>query len=141
MRRFEAEIETARGGAYIAVSADVVAALGGGGRIPVCASFDGVEYTGSTVPMGGGPCLGMLKAIREWLGKGPGDTVAVRRDTAERTVEAPGDLAAASAAAGGRAAFDALSYSRRRQLVGAIASAQRPETRARRIDEAVAAAG
>ncbi|MGV9613375.1 DUF1905 domain-containing protein [Nocardia xishanensis] len=72
MRRFEAEIETARGGgAYIAVSADVVAALGGGGRIPVCASFEGVECTGSIVSMGGGPCLGVLKAIRERLGKGP----------------------------------------------------------------------
>ncbi|MEU2253273.1 DUF1905 domain-containing protein [Nocardia xishanensis] len=58
MRRFEAEIETARGGdAYIAVPADVVAALGGG-RIPVCDSFGGVEYIGSIVSMSGGPCLG-----------------------------------------------------------------------------------
>ncbi|WP_218018460.1 YdeI/OmpD-associated family protein [Nocardia amikacinitolerans] len=40
-----------------------------------------------------------------------------------------------------RPAFDALSYSRRRQLVGAIESAKRPETRAKRIDRAVAAAG
>ncbi|MEV0030917.1 YdeI/OmpD-associated family protein [Nocardia sp. NPDC050793] len=144
MQRFEAEIETARGGgAYIAVPAAVVAALGGGGRIPVRVTFDGIEYTGSIVTMGGGPCLGMLKAIRERLGKGPSDTVVVTvsRDTAERTVEVPEDLAAALAAAGARPAFDALSYSRRRELVGAIESAKRPETRARRIDAAVAAAG
>ncbi|WP_431968007.1 YdeI/OmpD-associated family protein [Nocardia sp. bgisy134] len=111
--------------------------------MPVRAAFDGIEYTGSIVSMGGGPCLGMLKAIRERLGKGPGDTVVVTlsRDTAERTVEVPEDLAAALAAAGVRPAFDALSPSRRRQLVDAIESAERPQTRARRIGEAVAAAG
>ncbi|MET8779637.1 YdeI/OmpD-associated family protein [Nocardia sp. NPDC004654] len=63
-------------------------------------------------------------------------SVTVRRDT-ERTVEVPEDLAAALAAAGARPA----SCSRRRQLVGAIESAKRPETRAKRIDAAVAAAG
>ncbi|MFF0528746.1 YdeI/OmpD-associated family protein [Nocardia amikacinitolerans] len=139
-----AEIQTARGGgAFVAVPAHVVAALGGGGRIPVEATFDGIAYTGSNVSMGGGPCVGMLKAVRERLGKGPGDTVAVtvRRDTVERTVEVPEDLAAALSAASARPAFDALSYSRCRRLVGAIESAERPETRAKRIDEAVAAAG
>ncbi|WP_431953207.1 YdeI/OmpD-associated family protein [Nocardia lijiangensis] len=83
------------------------------------------------VSMGGGLCLGMLKAIRERLGKRPGDTVVVTvlRDTAERTVEVPEELAAASAAAGARAAFDALPSSRRRQLLGAIESAERPQAR------------
>nr|WP_084510740.1 DUF1905 domain-containing protein [Nocardia lijiangensis] len=110
---------------------DVVTALGGGGRIPVPATFDGIKCTGSIVSMVGGPCLGMLKATRERLGKGPGDTVVVtvRRDTAERTAEMPEEPAAAMAAAGARTA------------VGVIESAERPRTRARRIDEAVAATG
>ncbi|MEU2253274.1 hypothetical protein [Nocardia xishanensis] len=61
------------------------------------------------------------------------------RDTAERTVEVPDDLAAAWRRwAGGLRC--ALLFATR-QLVGAIESAERPETRARRIDEAVAAAG
>ncbi|WP_218841124.1 YdeI/OmpD-associated family protein [Nocardia amikacinitolerans] len=53
----------------------------------------------------------------------------------------PEDLAAASTAASARPAFDALCYARRRQLVGAIESAKRPETRAKRIAAVVAAAG
>lgn len=143
MQRFEATIESgAGGGAYVAVPAEIIAALGGGGRIPVRASFDGIAYTGSIASMGSGPCLGMLKAIRTALGKQPGDTVevTVERDAAERTVEIPEDLAAALADAGVRAAFDALSFSTRRELVTGIVEAKRPETRARRIDKAVAAA-
>lgn len=143
MQRFEATIESAaKGGAYIAVPAEVIAVLGGGGRIPVRASFDGIAYTGSITSMGAGPCLGMLKAIRAELGKQPGDTVevTVERDDAERTVEVPADLAAALADAGVRAAFDALSFTARRELVTGVVAAKRPETRSRRIHKAVAAA-
>ncbi|MEU0500107.1 YdeI/OmpD-associated family protein [Nocardia sp. NPDC005998] len=143
MQRFEATIESAaRGGAYVAVPAEVIAALGGRGRIPVRASFDGIAYTGSIMSMGATPCLGMLKAIRTELGKQPGDTVevTVERDDAERTVDVPADLAAALALAGVRAAFDALSFTARRELVTGVVAAKRPDTRSRRIRKAVAAA-
>jgi uncharacterized protein YdeI (YjbR/CyaY-like superfamily) len=40
----------------------------------------------------------------------------------------------------GCAAFDALSFSTRRELVTGVVEAKCPETRARRIDKAVAAA-
>ncbi|GAB4588416.1 YdeI/OmpD-associated family protein [Nocardia sp. IFM 10818] len=136
MQRFEGRIQAADGGgAYIPIPPEVVAALGGGGRIPVRATFDGIAYTGSIVNMGEGPCLGLLKAIRTELGKEPGDAVAVtvERDTAERTVDVPEDVATALAQAGLRAAFDELSYSRRRERIDAITEAKRPETRARRI--------
>lgn len=130
---------TGGGGAYVAVPVNVVAALGGGGRIPVNATFDGVAYAGSIASMGSGPCLGLLKAIRDQLGKQPGDTVEVTlsRDTGERTVGIPDDLANALESAGARAAFDKLSYSHRREHVNAVNEAKRPETRARRIAKAV----
>lgn len=139
MERFEARIESARGGAYVPVPPEVVAGLGGGGRIPVRATFDGIEYSGSVASMGAGPCVGLLKGIREALGKAVGDTVAVtlERDTDERTVEVPQDLAAALAEAGLRAAFDALSYSRRREYVTAVTGAKRGETRARRVEKVI----
>ena len=81
--------------------AEVLGALGGGGRVPVQATFDGIAYRGSIASMGGCMALGMLKQIRSDLGKGPGDSVVVTvtRDDAERTVEVPDDLAAALAAA------------------------------------------
>ncbi len=127
------------GGAWVEVPGDVIAALGGGGRIPVQASFDGVAYRGSIASMGGCMALGLLKSIRTELGKGDGDpvTVTVERDTAERTVEVPADLAAALEEAGLRKAFDALSYSHRREHVNAINDAKKPETRARRITKAL----
>jgi hypothetical protein len=140
MEEFRAPIVAAdRGGAYVVVPDEVVAALGGGGRIPVRATFDGVEYRGSVASMGGAKVLGVLKAIREQLGKDPGDVVVVTlaRDDAPRTVAVADDLGAALEAAGRRAAFDALSYSHQREYVAWIEEAKRGETRARRIADTV----
>ncbi|NUR96680.1 MAG: DUF1905 domain-containing protein [Kribbellaceae bacterium] len=127
------------GGAWVEVPDEVIAALGGGGRIPVQATFDGVAYRGSIASMGKSMALGILKSIRAELGKGDGDpvTVTVERDAGERTVDVPDDLAAALAEAGVRAAFDGMSYSHRREHVNAINDAKKPETRRRRIAKAV----
>jgi hypothetical protein len=136
VQSFEAEIvEVEGGGAFVRVPDDVVAALGGKGRIPVEATFDGVAYRGSVVSMGGGKVLGVLKGIRAELGKQPGDTVTVTlaADTAPRTVEVADDLRTALAAAGLTDTFTALSYSHQREYVTWIDEAKKPETRARRI--------
>lgn len=140
MQRFDGVIQSANGGgAIIPVPEAIIAALGGGGRIPVKATFDGIPYRGSIANMGAGPCLGLLKGIRAELGKEPGDTVAVtvERDSAERTVEVPEELAVALEAAGARGAFDALSYTNRKEHAAAVAEAKRPETRTRRIAKIV----
>ncbi len=140
METFEGKIVVNDGGgAWVEVPGEVIAAVGGGGRIPVQASFDGVAYRGSIASMGGCMALGLLKSIRTELGKGDGDpvTVTVERDTVERTIEVPADLAAALEDGGLRKAFDALSYSHRREHVNAINDAKKPETRARRITKAL----
>ena len=140
MEKFEAEIAEARGGgAYVPVPPEVVEALGGKGRIPVRATFDGVDYRGSVVSMGDGRVIGLLKSIRAELGKQPGDRVAVtlEEDRAERTVEVPDDLAAALEATGLRPAFDGLSFSHRRQYVTWIGEAKKAETRSRRVAQTV----
>lgn len=76
---FDAVIQKVEGidGAYVKILFDVRAEFGRG-RVPVDASFDGVEYRGSLVRMGT-PChiLGLRKDIRARIGKGPGDTVHV----------------------------------------------------------------
>ena len=140
METFEAAIVVNDGGgAWVEVPGEVVAALGGGGRIPVVATFDGVGYRGSIASMGGCMALGVLKSIRSELGTGDGDavTVTVERDSGERVVEVPEELAAALAEAGLREVFDGLSYSHRREHVNAINDAKKPETRARRIAKAL----
>ncbi len=64
-------------GAYVEVPFDVREVFGKG-RVPVHATFDGVEYDGSLVRMGTpGHILGIRKDIRAQIGKQPGDTVEV----------------------------------------------------------------
>jgi len=139
--RFVATIEEApRGGAFVHVPESVLDALGGGGRIPVVATFDGVAYRGSVVRMGGSPIIGVLSAIRKQLGKGPGDEldVSLQRDDEERTVAVPPDLQTALAAdAVAAGAFARLAYSHKREYVEWILEAKKPETRARRIRQTV----
>ena len=141
METFDAEIvEADGGGAYVRVPPDVVVALGGKGRIPVQATFDGIAYPGSVVSMGGGKVIGVLKAIRTQLGKQPGDnvTVTLELDRGERSVDVPADLRAALADRELDAAFDALSYTHQREYVSWIDDAKKAATRARRITEVVA---
>ena len=135
MREFDAVIEEAgRGGAAVEMPFDAKEVFGSG-RPGVVATFDGVSYRGSIASMGGRYLLGIRKDIREAIAKGPGDTVrvTVAADTAPRTVTVPADVAAALADEGLRDAFDALSYTHRREHIEAIEGAKKPETRARRI--------
>lgn len=137
-RTFTATIEgSARGGAFVRVPFDVEVVYGSK-RVPVRATFDGVEYRGSLVRMGG-DChvLGVLKEIRERLGKSIGDDVEVVIvvDMEPRVVEVPVDLERALARVeGASAVFDSLSYTRRREYARSVEQAVRPETREARID-------
>ena len=71
------------GGAYVAFPGDI-RRIFGRGRVKVNATFDGVPYQGSIVIMGlrdpDGSVryiIGVLKAIRQRLGKGDGDVLHV----------------------------------------------------------------
>lgn len=140
MERFTAEIlEAERGGTYVQVPPAVVEALGGQGRIPVRATFDGIAHQGSVVSMGGGKMIGLPKAIRTRLGKAPGDevTVTVEVDRAPRTVNVPDDLQAALSEAGLSEPFATLSFSHQREYVAWIDEAKKAGTRARRIRQTI----
>ena len=145
LHRFDAVLGGEAGGLPgIVLPADVAAAMGGRARIPVAGTINGEEFRGSTMPMGDGRhCVGFRNEIRAQAGVSDGDTVAIEieRDDAPRTVDVPADLAEAlDAEPAVRAAFDAMSYTHRKEWANAVADAKRPETRARRIDQAVAAA-
>jgi uncharacterized protein YdeI (YjbR/CyaY-like superfamily) len=81
------------------------------------------------------------KEIREAakLAAGTRAHVTLEADTAARTVMVPSDLARALASAKLRPAFDALSFTRRKEHVGAVTDAERPETRVARIEKVVKA--
>lgn len=90
--------------------------------------------------MGGKNLIGFSKAARAELGVELGESfdVVITPDAAERTVDIPEALAAALAAdADARAAFDALSYSRRKEIARGITEAKQDATRDRRVAKAL----
>ncbi len=136
--RFSGRLGDDRERPLVELPAEVVEALGARGRIPVAGTIDGTPYRTSTMPMGGGRhAIGFRTELREAAGVAIGDTVeiVIDRDDAPRTVDVPGDLAAAlDAEPALRAAFDALSYTHRREYAEAVRDARRPETRRRRVE-------
>jgi hypothetical protein len=117
---FRAQIEEAPGGGgnWVQVPLSVIEELGGGGRIPVRGTFDGVPYRGSVVSMGnGGMVIGILKAIQTQIHKVVGDEVHItlELDEGPREVDVPEDLAKALKVAGLTEAFGRLSFTRRRE--------------------------
>ena len=139
--RFKARIESAGGGgACILFPYDVEKEFGTRGRVPVQVTFDGVPYAGSLVKYGRPQhMLGILKAIREQIGKQPGDTIDVIlwKDEAPRTVELPAVFQAAMKKAGVLAAFEKLSYTHRKEYCRWISEAKKEETRAARLTKAI----
>jgi uncharacterized protein DUF1905 len=71
--KFKARIEAGdRGGAYVLFPYDVEKEFGTRGRVPVKAVIEGVEYRGSLMKYGFPQhFLGVEKAIRQQIGKGP----------------------------------------------------------------------
>jgi uncharacterized protein YdeI (YjbR/CyaY-like superfamily) len=89
--------------------------------------------------MDGRNVIGMSKAVRAQLGVEIGDEVdaMVDLDVADREVEVPADLSTALDASGLRGAFDAVSFTRRKEIARGVAEAKRADTRERRIAAAV----
>ena len=123
----------------IEVPARVVAALSDKKRVPVNVTLNGVRYRSTIAVYGGKFYLPARKEIREAAKLAPGKRahVTLETDTAERTVMVPSDLARALSSAKKRPAFDALSFTRRKEHVEAVTGAKRPETRAARVAKVV----
>jgi bifunctional DNA-binding transcriptional regulator/antitoxin component of YhaV-PrlF toxin-antitoxin module len=140
--RFRSVIDPARGGGAVAlIPPDVTEALGGLRQVRIVGTLNGVSYRSSTMPYRGAFYMGVHKATREQAGVQVGDEVeiVVERDDSPRVLELAPELEAALAAEPElRTRFDALSFSRRRELADPIAEAKKPETRTARLEKALA---
>jgi hypothetical protein len=140
---FTATIQAApvgSGGAFVSFPYDVEKEFATKGRVAVHATFDGVPYTGSLMQCGGPHhMLGILKSVREQLGKALGDrvSVVVWKDDAVRTVEVPADFDALLKKEKLRDGFDGLSYTHRKEYCRWITEARKEETRVRRLAKSV----
>ncbi len=123
----------------IEIPARVVAALSDKKRVPVNVTLNGVSYRSTIAVYGGKFYLPARKEIRDAAKLAPGKRarVTLEADTAARTVAVPSDLGRALASAKLRPAFDALSFTRRKEHVEGVTRAKRPETRTARIAKVV----
>jgi hypothetical protein len=139
---FRATIQqTGKTACGIEVPEAIVLALGGSKRPAVMVDLDGFRYRSTVAPMGGGWWLPVTAETRAGSGRTAGDevTVTLELDTALREVVVPPELAAAlEAAPEARAFFDGLSYSNKRVFTLSIEGTNNPETKARRVEKAIA---
>jgi hypothetical protein len=139
--KFKAQIlDTTGGGAAVLFPYDVEQEFGTRGKVPVKAEFNGVPYTGTLIKYGRPQhMLPILKAIREEIGKGPGDTVEVVlwKDDEVRVLDVPPPFEALLKKEGLFTVFEKLSYTHRKEYCRWIAEAKKEETRTNRMVNAV----
>ncbi|HEX8847701.1 MAG TPA: YdeI/OmpD-associated family protein [Pyrinomonadaceae bacterium] len=126
----------------ICIPFDVEKVFGTRARVPVRGTINGFPYRSSIFPMGGGKhYMAVNKGIREGAKAKGGETVSVvmERDEEPRIITPPKDFARAlKANKNAQATWAKLSYTHQKEHAKAIEEAKRPETRARRIEKAIA---
>jgi hypothetical protein len=143
MKKYElkAEIQAGDGGgAYVLFPYDTEQAFGTNGKVPVNVTFDGVPDTGALFKYGRPQhMVGVPKAIREQIGKGPGDLVNVVLWKGEeaREVDVPPAFKSLMKKGGLLTFFESLSYTHRKEYCRWITEAKKEETRARRLEKAI----
>jgi hypothetical protein len=140
--KFKATIEAGDGGgAYVLFPYDTEKEFATKGKVPVKAIFNGVPYAGSLIKYGNPlHMLPVLKAIREQIGKRPGDTIEVVawKDEEIRTLEVPAPFEKLMKKEGVLKYFEALSYTHRKEYCRWITEAKKEETRLKRLEKAIA---
>ena len=140
--RLHATLERRGPAAAIILTDEQVASFGAGKTFPVVVTIDGRTARLRLARMGGQNMIGFSKAVRADLGVEIDQEVdaVIRVDAAEREVEIPPALAAAlDSDPALRAAFDALSYSVRKEHARTVAEAKQDTTRDRRVEKIVEA--
>jgi hypothetical protein len=143
---FQAALEIwAEGMDYCAVHvpAAITEALGTRGPVLVLAQVnDSAPFQVSLFPVGGGQhCIRIKAQVRKETKTQVGDLIRVRFTVLDRAaVEIPADLMSALQAAGLTAAFQSLPPGQQNFAIRLIGGAARPQTRQKRIDEALQAA-
>ena len=134
---FTATIQNAGGGgAFVEVPFDVEKVFDSK-RPKVKAMIEGIPYRSTLMRMGSEHhILGVLKDIREQIGKSFGDevTITIEPDTEPRLIEIPKDLMKElKKDKEAKAFFDKLSYTHQKEYVRWVEEAKKEETRQNRI--------
>jgi len=109
-------------------------------RAPVRVTLNGYTYRSTIAAMGGPLFIPLRRSNREAAGLEGNETlrVTIALDEAKRTIRPPRDLVAAlKAAPPAWERWREMSFTHQREYVEAIVEARKPETRARRLAQAV----
>lgn len=138
---FETELVRHRNAVRLCVPPELAARVGDERLVPATVTINDVPIATTLHKLSGGFMMAVNKDVQERVGVSAGDLVRVviERDESERTANIPADLAAALAESSTQDAFDRLTLFRRNEIVTSVEAARRPDTRARRIADAVAA--
>src|SRR5204863_6178549 len=141
---FESHLEADQGACFIRVPPETLTALGQRKRAPVKVTINGYTYRTTIAVYGGKSYLGVRREVREAAGVKAGDplTVGLEYDAELRAVDLPQALRRAlEADAAAAAAFEKLSYTRKKEFIQWVTGAKRAETQRRRMEEAMAMLG
>lgn len=136
---FKGTVQRHGGPGFIELPFDPKAVFGKA-RAPVKVTLNGYTFRTTIAVMGGPPCIGIRTSYREAAGLEGGETIEVRLelDGEPRVVTPPPDLVKAlKAAPPAWERWQELSYTHQREHAEAVEGAKKPETRARRITNAV----
>lgn len=135
---FTTEILREGNHASIEIPDSVLRELRANKRAPLLVSINGHSYRSTAVGVGGACRVVFPQRDRELAGVSEGEiTVHVQLESGRRVVELLPELLDALTHASLLAAFEASSYSRRREWANSVAEAKRPATRARRIQNII----
>jgi len=139
--QFEGRLESDQGACFIRVPPEVLAALGQGKRMPVKVTLNGHSYRTTIAVYGGRHYLGVRREVREAAGVAAGEQLAVgiEYDAEPRTVDLPEVMRGALLSdAAATAAFEKLSYTRKKEFIQWVTGAKLAETQRRRMEQAIA---
>ena len=139
--RFDCHLESDQGACFIRVPPEVLTMLGERKRAPVKVTINATTYRTTIAVYGGKSYIGVRREVREAAGVAAGEqlTVGLEYDPELRTVDLPETLRVKlEADSKAAAAFEKLSYTRRKEFVDWITGAKQPETQRRRITQAMA---
>jgi hypothetical protein len=141
MMKFRSYVEPPEPMRGLEIPPEIAEALGAGKRPAVTITINGHSWKSRVAIMRGRYLLGLSNANRQAASVVTGDEVEVEVeiDAEPRIVAEPADFARAlDADPAARAAYDHLSYGHQREHVRATEGAKKPQTRARRIEKALA---
>jgi hypothetical protein len=139
--QFEGCLESDQGACFIRVPPQTLTALGEGKRVPVKVTLKGYTYRTTIAVYAGKSYIGVRREVREAAGVAAGDplTVGLEYDAEVRAVDLPQALRLLlEADAAAAAAFEKLSYTRKKEFMQWVTGAKRAETQRRRMEQAMA---